>query len=146
MAIPFNDNIDIRAPKAIDDRWGVFEAGVWRGFVDAEEVDELVVYRNVGLTVLVQGDDGNEEWWFRNGTEIGDLVRKSYPPPAKYTLDPGVPNTGTLGYLNSTYPDAKVGDIVALELSTQLREWTCYYIDVDPNNNKWAYINKTKQT
>lgn len=77
------------------------------------------------------------------GAPLGSFPKASTPT---YTLDPSVPTSGTLAYLNSTYPSAKVGDIVALELSTQLREWTCYSVDPDPNNNKWAYINKSKQT
>lgn len=59
---------------------------------------------------------------------------------SSYTPDPSVPNTGALAYLNSTYPDAKPGDVVYKKASTVVRKWTCYA------PGEWSRIDETIET
>lgn len=54
------------------------------------------------------------------------------------TPDPDLPATPTLSYLNSTYPDAKPGDIVYRETTTQVLICTCY------DTEKWDWIIKNR--
>ena len=68
MAIDFNDNLQIRAPKPIDDRygpWGTIEEGL---------INVPYPYRYDKLTLNIAG----VEYWFKNGLEDVDLVIKEY--------------------------------------------------------------------
>jgi len=57
-----------------------------------------------------------------------------------YTPDPSLPDPPTLSYLNSNYPDAKVGDTVYWEGTTQLVTATCYAV------GEWKWITENRAT
>lgn len=78
MATNQNDNFNIRAPKPIDNRWGVVESGVFRPFNDADEANELIVYRHRCLTVWILKDGVPTDYWYRDGIEDGNLIEKEY--------------------------------------------------------------------
>lgn len=90
MATAQNDNFDIRAPKQIDDRWGMFEAGVWRPFNDVAEAHAKITQRNVGLTCLVKKSGLNVEYWFKDN--ITALVEKN--GGSAYTFSNGLRESG----------------------------------------------------
>jgi len=68
MAIDFNDNLQIRAPKSIDDRYGPWET-IEEGLINVPRP-----YRHDKLTLNING----VEYWFRNGLEDVDLIVKEY--------------------------------------------------------------------
>lgn len=80
MSIVFNDNIENRTPKALDDQTGVFEGGIWRpwnSILEAVESDKLnIAYRNIGLTICITVDGVTTEYWWRDGINNDQLVRK----------------------------------------------------------------------
>jgi len=55
-----------------------------------------------------------------------------------YTPDPSLPDPPTKLYLNTNYPDAKVGDVVYWEGTTQVVEAKCYAA------GEWDYSTKHK--
>lgn len=80
MSIVFNDNIENRTPKALDDQTGVFEGGIWRpwnSILEAVESDKLnIAYRNIGLTICITVEGVTTEYWWRDGINDDQLVRK----------------------------------------------------------------------
>jgi hypothetical protein len=70
MAITFNDNLFVSAPKAIDTRFGPFTS------TGEANSTILEVYRYVGLTVLIGGPSPVEYWYF-GGTGNDNLVLKT---------------------------------------------------------------------
>lgn len=68
MPIDFNDNLQIRAPKPIDDRYGPWET------IEEGLINVPYSYRHVKLTLNIAG----VEYWFKDGLEDGDLIIKEY--------------------------------------------------------------------
>lgn len=77
MAIVFNDNFEIKAPRSIDKRYGKILGGKTVPYASVSEANSLVVkaYRHLGLTVRV----GNDEYWWKEGIEDVNLVLKQTP-------------------------------------------------------------------
>lgn len=72
MAINIVDNLNIYAPKSIDNRY------LKNGTVPYTSVNDVLAsiepsVRHIGLTVLIN----NEEYWFKNGVTNNDLILKS---------------------------------------------------------------------
>lgn len=65
MAIQFNDNLKIQAPKPTDYRYGPWST--------IEEALQNVIYRHLGLTVKI----GSVEYWFKDGILDNDLIVKT---------------------------------------------------------------------
>lgn len=68
MPIDFNDNLQIRAPKPIDDRYGPWET------IEEGLINVPYPYRHTKLTLNIAG----VEYWFKDGLEDGDLIVKQY--------------------------------------------------------------------
>ena len=68
MAIDFNDNLQIRAPKPIDDRYGPWET------IEEGLINVPYPYRYDKLTLNING----VEYWFKEGLEDVDLIIKEY--------------------------------------------------------------------
>ena len=78
MASTYNDNNQLNAPKALDNKRGKFASGAWRPYNDVAEALASVVqaYRHKGLTVdILKGGVLTEYWWRDNTTDAG-LVEK----------------------------------------------------------------------
>src|SRR5690606_14250728 len=90
--------------------------------------DGDIWFRQVGSTVTVyQRVSGT---W----TALG-VIETGAPT---YTPDPSLPDPPTKSYLNTNYPDAKVGDVVYWEGTTQVVEAKCYAA------GEWDYSTKHK--
>ena len=68
MPIDFNDNLQIRAPKPIDDRYGPWET------IEEGLINVPYPYRHDKLTLNINGI----EYWFKDGLENEDLIIKEY--------------------------------------------------------------------
>ena len=68
MPIDFNDNLQIRAPKPIDDRYGPWET------IEEGLINVPYPYRYDKLTLNING----VEYWFKEGLEDVDLIIKEY--------------------------------------------------------------------
>ena len=68
MPIDFNDNLQIRAPKPIDDRYGPWET------IEEGLINVPYPYRHIKLTLNIAG----VEYWFKDGLEDLDLIVKEY--------------------------------------------------------------------
>lgn len=79
MAQNKSDNIQVNAPKNIDNKKGIFEGGSWRAFNDtAEAIATLPVparYKTLEVPILLGGVPVT--YWWRDGTADGDLVVKN---------------------------------------------------------------------
>lgn len=80
MAIVLNDNILNRSPKDLNDKTGVFEAGVWRPYLSTSEAlanPKLnIAYRNRGLTIYIEKNGTLTEYWWRDGIADNQLIEK----------------------------------------------------------------------
>lgn len=78
MAITYNDNAKINAPKDIENKTGKFVTGAWVPYASVAEANStiLAAYRYKGLTVRITEGSGWAEYFYKNGTADGDLVRK----------------------------------------------------------------------
>ncbi len=73
-----SNNLQVNSPKILDNRYGVFQSGVWRPYVSKTEANTIVnpFYRANGLTVAVgTPSDYSEYWWF-GGVNDNNLVPK----------------------------------------------------------------------
>jgi len=68
MPIDFNDNLQIRAPKPIDDRYGPWET------IEEGLINVPYSYRHAKLTLNIAG----VEYWFKDGLTDINLVIKEY--------------------------------------------------------------------
>ena len=98
MAIDFNDNLQIRAPKPIDDRFGPWST-------TAEALANIPrPYRYIGLVVNIDGID----YWFDGGVDDEYLVEKQYgsgtsDPSEKWEAVTGTESILGYGYLYNAY-------------------------------------------
>lgn len=78
MAITFNDNIQINAPKVLDNKYMKFAAGTTQPWANAAEAvtNILSAYRYQYLTVLCLMNGDPIEYWWRTGTADGNLETK----------------------------------------------------------------------
>lgn len=86
MAQSRNDNIQTNAPKPVDNRTGKFTGGLWTLFTTPEEAlaDPIVNnWRHIGMTIPIDTEEGQVEYWFDGGVEDEDFVLK--------TVQQGVP-------------------------------------------------------
>jgi len=109
---PINDNQNLRAPKALDDREGVFQSGVFRAYLNKEEANTKTANRRypnmvVPITIDVDGTpvDVSHRW---NGTDwvIDDAIQANNAAETKIPLAQknavgGVPSIDTIS-LNNT--------------------------------------------
>jgi hypothetical protein len=79
MAIIFNDNAQINAPKHIDAKYMKFSGGVAQPYASAAEAISTVLaaYRYQYLTVLCLMNGDAVEYWWQGGTADGNLIPKS---------------------------------------------------------------------
>lgn len=72
MAIVYNDNIQLNAPKSLDNRY--LSSGL-TPYANTAAVNSAILsaYRYRGLTVLIN----NVEYWYRDGVTNGDLIVKT---------------------------------------------------------------------
>ena len=83
---------------------------------------------------------GGTEVWYNEGGTWGSKGTIPSGGPT-YTPDGALPTgAGFLAYLRTNYTNAKVGDVVYREGTTQLIKCTCYYVDANPSLNKWSKI------
>lgn len=61
-SIPHNDNLDILAPKNIDNSQGVFESGKWRPYNSIAELKEKVLFPADSLTYPIRNGEVIETW------------------------------------------------------------------------------------
>ena len=75
---PYNDNIKLNAPKALDQRTGKFFGGAWLPYASVAEANTAILpeYRAVGLTVNIAIAGINTEYWYRDGILDADLIQK----------------------------------------------------------------------
>lgn len=80
MSTEINNNLYVAAPKALDSRWGVFEAGVWRPFSSVSEALTKVEdgLRHKTMVLAVTTPAGIVDYWFRDGVENVHFIRKDY--------------------------------------------------------------------
>jgi len=75
MPTPFNDNIQVNAPKPIDNKSGLFKAGAWRPYNDLAEFQ---------ATQPIGAQYENQLFWVRSTTDVNkaDLysLRKDKTP------------------------------------------------------------------
>lgn len=78
MASTYNDNVQLNAPKALDNKRGRFAGGAWRPYNDLAEARTSVVqaYRHKCLEVDVLKDGIPTTYWWRDGLTDNDLVEK----------------------------------------------------------------------
>jgi len=80
MATEINNNLYVAAPKALDDRWGIFENNTWRPFASIVEaltkVEEGLRHNTMVLAVTTSG--GVVDYWFNGGVLEEHFVRKDY--------------------------------------------------------------------
>ncbi len=81
MSTTYNDNNQLNAPKAIENKSGVFQAGVWRPYNDIDEVYSKLfnlddtpkfTHRNLLVFILIEGED--VPYWFKGGNLKEHLV------------------------------------------------------------------------
>jgi len=71
MAIILNDNINVEAPKATDNRYGPYANTA----VALTSVPAYQRYQGLVVGVLISGSV--VEYWFKDGTADGNLVAKA---------------------------------------------------------------------
>ena len=75
MAIGFNDNINVRAPKPIDNRYGKLLDNTWVPFDSVEEALTATLYRYEGLILPIRSSSNKIElYWFEGGIADSNLV------------------------------------------------------------------------
>lgn len=74
--VPFNDSLNIRANKSIDDRTLKYGQSAWASIAEAR-AGIVKDYRHPGLTVLIKENSLNVEYWWKDGVEDHNLVRKT---------------------------------------------------------------------
>lgn len=77
MAININDNFNVSAPKAIDNRSGKFISGIWYPYSSVAEANTTISQRHKGLTVYIDDGTGLKEYWYKDGILNSNLVKKS---------------------------------------------------------------------
>lgn len=80
MSIILNDNIDVRAPKPADARFGTSISGTTGFYSTVTDANNAIptYQRYIGLTVGIKvGNNPIQEYWYANGINNGDLVVKS---------------------------------------------------------------------
>ena len=75
MAIGFNDNINVRAPKPIDNRYGKLLDNTWVPFDSVEEALTATLYRYEGLILPIRSSSNKIElYWFEGGVADSNLT------------------------------------------------------------------------
>lgn len=80
MSIILNDNIDVRAPKPADARFGTSISGTIGFYATTSDANAAIptYQRYIGLTVGIKvGSNPIQEYWYANGINNADLVIKS---------------------------------------------------------------------
>jgi len=80
MSIILNDNIDVRAPKPADARFGTTISGTTGFYATTSAANTAIpsYQRYIGLTVGIKvGSNPIQEYWYANGITDPDLVIKS---------------------------------------------------------------------
>ena len=80
MSIILNDNIDARAPKPTDSRFGTSISGTTGFYATTSDANAAIptYQRYIGLTVGIRvGSNPIQEYWYANGINDADLVIKS---------------------------------------------------------------------
>jgi len=80
MSIILNDNIDVRAPKPADARFGTNISGVTGFYATTSNANTAIptYQRYIGLTVGIKvGSNPIQEYWYANGINNVDLVPKT---------------------------------------------------------------------
>ena len=80
MAIVLNDNIDTRAGKPTDNRFGTTLLGTAGFYASVNDANTAIpaYQRYIGLTVGIKvGNNPMKEYWYANGITNNDLVEKS---------------------------------------------------------------------
>ena len=100
MASVYNDNNQVNAPKALDNKRGKFASGAWRPYNDTAEAiaSVLAAYRYKGLTVDVLKDGVLTEYWWRDNVTDGGLIEKT--SSGEITID-AVPTNGSNNAVSS---------------------------------------------
>src|SRR5688572_22447605 len=82
MAITINDSFLNNSPKALDSR--SLKNGL-QPYTSLQDVYDNYpsAYRAPGATVIIREDGYNITYWFRNGSNNSDLVRKTDEAPAR---------------------------------------------------------------
>jgi hypothetical protein len=93
MAITFNDNAQINAPKPIDAKYMKFSAGVAQPYASVAEANATIlsVYRFQYLTVLVLMNGDAVEHWYQGGTADVNLLPKSKESYTISTISATIP-------------------------------------------------------
>ncbi len=76
--IQYNDNLQNYSPKALDNKHGKFVSGVWEPYASVSEVNTTILapYRHKGLTVIILEGGYPTEYWYRDGVDDTDLIKK----------------------------------------------------------------------
>ena len=79
MAQTFNDNVQLNAPKPLDNKYARFVGGATVAYASVADVNSTILpeYRHRGLTVLIETAGVFEEYWYRNGIDDLDLILKT---------------------------------------------------------------------
>lgn len=87
MATTFNDNIQVNAPKPVDNKIGVFSGGSFRPYNSVAEANTTInqAYRYKGLEVLINVSGSAVPYSYKNGILDTDLVQLA--PPTSGTSD-----------------------------------------------------------
>lgn len=75
-----SNNLQINAPKALDNRSGIFSSGIWRSYASTTEANTTInsAYRFKGMTVQVNVGGVPTDYWYRDSTLDGSLVLKTF--------------------------------------------------------------------
>lgn len=79
MAVTYNDNVDLEAPKSLDKRYQKFSGGAGVPFASLNEANtaNVLAVRHIGLTVLIDIGGTPTEYWYIGGIADGNLVVKA---------------------------------------------------------------------
>jgi hypothetical protein len=80
MSIILNDNIDVRAPKPADARFGTNISGTTGFYATTSDANVAIptYQRYIGLTIGIKvGSNPIQEYWYANGINNADLVVKT---------------------------------------------------------------------
>ena len=117
MAITFNDNLQINAPKPADAKYMNFTGGIaqpWAS-VAAANAGINAAYRYQYLTIFVLMNGDPIEFWYRTGTADGNLEPKT---KESYTLNANGSITLTANYAYNRIVVLPINNLSNLTIGT----------------------------
>ena len=75
-----SNNLQLNAPKSLDNRTGIFQSGIWRAYNSTSEANSTIspFYRYKGMTVQVNVGGIPTDYWYRDSILDASLVQKTF--------------------------------------------------------------------